>query len=92
MDGARYRAFPSEGGHADFAPTSELETGLLLELLHRFGHASVERVCSGPGLLNIYQYLRDSGHAPEFAQLARGLAATEYGYHREPPSARIPTR
>ena len=78
-DGARYRAFPSEGGHADFAPTSELETGLLVYLLRRFGHASVERVCSGPGLVNIYQYLRDSGHAPESPELARGLAADEYG-------------
>jgi glucokinase len=78
-DGARYRAFPSEGGHADFAPTSEPETGLLLYLRHRFGHASVERVCSGPGLLNIYHYLRESGSTPESPELARGLAAAEYG-------------
>jgi glucokinase len=73
-DGTRYRAFPSEGGHADFAATSELEAGLCVHLLGRFGHVSVERVCSGPGLLNIYQYLRDAGHAPESAELARGLA------------------
>jgi len=78
-DGTRYRALPSEGGHADFAPTSELETGLLVYLLRRFDHVSVERVCSGPGLLNIYQYLRDYGYAPESAQLARGLTAVDYG-------------
>ena len=78
-DGTRYRAFPSEGGHADFAPTNELETGLLVYLLRRFGHVSVERVCSGPGLLNIYQYLRDSGYAPESAELARALTAVDYG-------------
>jgi glucokinase len=78
-DGTRYRAFPSEGGHADFAPTTELQAGLFVHLLGRFGHVSVERVCSGPGLLNIYQYLRESGHAPESAEVARGLAAGEDG-------------
>ena len=67
-DGARYRAFPSEGGHADFAPRTELEAGLLAYLRRRFGHVSVERVCSGPGLLNIYQYLRDSGPRPRVAR------------------------
>ena len=74
-DGARYRPFPSEGGHSDFAPTTELEAGLLVHLLRRFGHASAERVCSGPGLWNIYQYLRDSGATAESAELARGLPA-----------------
>jgi glucokinase len=78
-DGTRYRAFPSEGGHADFAPTTEFQAGLLVHLLRRFGHVSVERVCSGPGVLNIYQYLRDSGHAPESAELARGLASAADG-------------
>ncbi|HEV8455503.1 MAG TPA: glucokinase [Gemmatimonadales bacterium] len=78
-DGTRYRAFPSEGGHADFAPTTELQAGLLVHLLRRFDHVSVERVCSGPGLVNIYQYLRESGYAPESAELARGLAAGEDG-------------
>jgi glucokinase len=78
-DGARYRAHPSEGGHASFAPGNELEAGLLTYLMHRYDHVSVERVCSGPGLMNIYQYLRDSGHAPESAGLARALAAAEYG-------------
>jgi glucokinase len=73
-DGTRYRAFPSEGGHADFAPTTELQAGLFIYLKRRFDHVSVERVCSGPGLDNIYQYLRESGHAPESAELARGFA------------------
>ena len=77
-DGVRYRAFPSEGGHANFAPSTELEAGLLAYLRRKYDHVSVERVCSGPGLLNIYQYLRDSGAAPESAELARALAAAEY--------------
>ena len=77
-DGARYRAFPSEGGHADFAPTNELEAGLLAYLKRRFDHVSVERVCSGPGLFNIYQFLRDSSYAPESPELGRALTAAEY--------------
>jgi glucokinase len=77
-DGTRYRAFPSEGGHADFAPTNELEAGLLAYLKRRFDHVSVERVCSGPGLLNIYQFLRDSSYAPESLELGRALVAAEY--------------
>jgi glucokinase len=77
-DGARYRAFPSEGGHASFAPRTELEDGLLAYLRRKFDHVSVERVCSGPGLLNIYQYLRDLSHAPESPEMGRALAAAEY--------------
>lgn len=74
-DGTRFRAFPSEGGHADFAPTTVQQAGLLTHLLRQYDHVSVERVCSGPGVLRIYQYLRDSGQAAESAELARALAA-----------------
>jgi glucokinase len=56
---------PSEGGHADFAPREDIEIGLLKELRERFGRVSVERVLSGPGLVNVYSYLRNSGVAPE---------------------------
>jgi glucokinase len=76
-DGSRYRAFPSEGGHADFAPATELEAGLLTHLMRRYGHVSVERVCSGPGLLNIYEYLREGGEAPESTEVGRQLAAPD---------------
>lgn len=76
-DGTRYRAFPSEGGHADFAPTTELQAGLLTHLKRRFDQVSIERVCSGPGLFTIYDYLRASGHAPESAMVARQLETAE---------------
>ncbi|MBN1179295.1 MAG: glucokinase [Anaerolineae bacterium] len=75
-DGARYLAHPSEGGHVDFAPTNELEIGLLRYLQTRFEHVSYERICSGIGMPNIYHYLRDSGIAEEPAWLAQELAAT----------------
>jgi glucokinase len=77
-DGVRYRAFPSEGGHASFAPRNELQDGLLAYLRRKYDHVSVERVCSGPGLLNIYQYLRDFSYAPESPEMGRALAAAEY--------------
>jgi glucokinase len=77
-DGTRYRAFPSEGGHASFAPRDELEAGLLAYLKLKFDHVSVERVCSGPGLLHVYQYLRDSSYAPESPEMGRALAAAEH--------------
>src|SRR3954469_21519768 len=77
-DGDRYRAFASEGGHASFAPRNELQDGLLAYLRRKFDHVSVERVCSGPGLLNIYQYLRDLSYVPESPEMGRALAAAEY--------------
>lgn len=73
-DGTRYRAYPSEGGHADFAPTSALEAGLFEHLRGRFDHVSIERVCSGSGLWNIYDYLKESGRADEPEWLAEQLA------------------
>ena len=47
---------PSEGGHANFAPTSEIEAELYLFLLKKFGHVSYERIISGIGLPNIFDF------------------------------------
>jgi glucokinase len=76
-EGPGYRAHPSEGGHADFAPSDEAGIGLLRHLLDRFGHASYERVCSGRGLPNVYDYLKETGPAEEPPWLAERLAAVE---------------
>ncbi len=73
-DGTRYRAHASEGGHVDFAPTTDRQRGLLKYLQARHAHVSYERVGSGMGLPNIYYYLRDSGYAEEPAWLAEELA------------------
>ncbi len=56
-DGSHYHPFASEGGHSDFSPQSELEFELYKFLAHRFGHVSWERLLSGPGLVNIYEFL-----------------------------------
>ena len=59
-DGARYHPMPSEGGHSSFAPTSDLEMDLLRYLRTHHTHVSCERVLSGMGLHNIYEFLRDT--------------------------------
>jgi glucokinase len=59
-DGTRYYPRPSEGGHASFAPTSDLEIDLLRHLRTSYLHVSYERVLSGPGLHAIYEFLRDT--------------------------------
>jgi glucokinase len=70
-----YLACSSEGGHASFAPTDERQAALWRCLRGKFGHVSVERVCSGLGIANIYDFLRDADPAAEppafTAQLAR---------------------
>jgi glucokinase len=73
--GDRYIPSPSEGGHVEFGPRNRLELGLLRYLFERFGHVSYERVLSGAGLYNIYQFLRDEGkYGTEPGWLASRLA------------------
>lgn len=69
-DGAKHHIFACEGGHADFAPRNELELELFRYLYTRFGHVSCERVVSGPGLVNVYHFLRDTGRGTEPKWLA----------------------
>lgn len=73
-DGEEFHPLASEGGHADFAPRDELEIDLLRYLIPQFGHVSYERVVSGPGLLNVYRFLKDRGEPAEPAWLAKKLA------------------
>jgi glucokinase len=72
-DGRRHLVVASEGGHADFAPRTDLELELLRFLRKEFGRVSYERVLSGPGLFNIYRFLRDTGGAPEPAWLSHRI-------------------
>lgn len=73
-DGKSYDIFASEGGHADFAPRTELEIDLLRYLSARFGHVSYERIVSGPGLVNVYHFLRDTHRGEEPAWLMEDIA------------------
>ena len=72
-DGAGLHPFASEGGHADFAPHDDLTIALFRWLHGRHGHVSWERVVSGPGLVNIYTFLRDTGGGPEPPFLAEDI-------------------
>ena len=64
-DDIRHQVIASEGGHADFSPTNEQEIALLRHLLEKFsGHVSFERLISGAGLVNIYQFLKHSNDVP----------------------------
>jgi glucokinase len=56
-----YIPVPSEGGHVDFAPNNVLEAGLLNYLWDHYEHVSLERIISGIGILNIYDYLKSTG-------------------------------
>jgi glucokinase len=68
---------PSEGGHADFAPVDELQAELLAYLRPRFGHVSTERVCSGGGIPNLYDFFKRSGRFQEPPWLAAELAGVK---------------
>jgi glucokinase len=81
-DGREHSPFPSEGGHSNFGPRNEREDALLLYLrgkdTERFnGHVSWERVLSGPGLYNLFDYLRHAGIAEQKLQLADGVKPGE---------------
>ncbi len=81
-DGKAHRPLPGEGGHADFAPRTELESELLVHLRSVYGRVSIERVLSGPGLRNIYKFMRDVRRMPEVPEIAEQM-------HQEDPSAVI---
>jgi glucokinase len=70
---------PSEGGHSDFAPRDDLEIELLKYLRAKHGHVSWERVVSGMGIVNVYEFLRDTRVATESAALAAEMASGDKG-------------
>ncbi|HEU4369017.1 MAG TPA: glucokinase [Methylomirabilota bacterium] len=78
-DDERRIVIASEGGHGDFAPRGELEDDLLRFLRKEFGSVSYERVLSGPGLVNVYRFLRDTGWAGESPDVAERMRTGDPG-------------
>jgi glucokinase len=80
-DGTRHHPCATEGGHVDFGPRDAREDALCDYIRRRFGRASYESVCSGPGLHHIFEFLVDAGRP-----LAPDVQAR---MQREDPSAVI---
>lgn len=62
FDGKKYITVTTEGGHADFAPVNEIEIEMLKYLLKKYRHVSYEKIASGIGLPNIYEFLISNGY------------------------------
>jgi glucokinase len=58
-DGKYYHPFATEGGHSDLASKDKLDFELYEYLQAKFGHVSYERTVCGPGIINIYQFLKE---------------------------------
>jgi glucokinase len=72
-----YVVQPSEGGHTSFAPENELQDGLVAYLRRKYGHVSYERVCSGSGLPDLYEFLKERERLEEPLWLKQALESAE---------------
>jgi glucokinase len=80
--GGTYRVQATEGGHVDFAPLDAIEDAVLARLRSRYRRVSVERVVSGPGLIDIYETLasiegRAIQHLDDKALWQLGMSGTD---------------
>jgi glucokinase len=73
-NGSQHQVFASEGGHTDFGPQGDLQIELLRFLSARYEHVSYERVLSGPGLVNIYEFLCSKASVDEMAKISAQVA------------------
>jgi glucokinase len=55
--GKYYEVVASEGGHASFAPSDEVQDELMIYLRQRYHWPTWERAVSGRGLVNIFDFL-----------------------------------
>jgi glucokinase len=69
-NGRQHMVQPCEGGQADFAPHDDIQIELLRYMRRELPVVCVERVLSGPGLVSIYKFLRDTGRGQELPEIA----------------------
>ncbi|MEP7011087.1 MAG: glucokinase [Acidobacteriota bacterium] len=92
--GDRWATLATEGGHMDFSPRDDEEWALLGYLSQRLaaesgGHVSAERLVSGPGLVNLYEFLRDRRGLAPHLKVEQALADKAAGVANADPSAAI---
>lgn len=78
-NGKKYLVWACEGGHADFAPRTELDFEMVRHFRKQFDHVSCERVISGMGLENIYKFLRDTDRGEELPEVAEAMKNNSAG-------------
>jgi glucokinase len=76
-NGQRHVPSASEGGHIDLAPRNPMESELLRYMQTKYSRVSLERIVSGPGLLNVYKFLRESGYTTESAEVTARFATED---------------
>lgn len=85
FDGKLYHSFATEGGHTDLASRDKVDFELYEYLQKEFGHVSNERVVSGPGIYNIYSFLKNKKKleepAPITDKIEQGDSAAEISKH-----------
>ncbi|MBT3922586.1 MAG: glucokinase [Nitrospina sp.] len=85
----KYIVLDSEGGHCDFSPRNKLESELLFFLQKNYSRISLERVLSGPGLLDIYGFIRsvsNDGDSPgKFESIAYPASIVEKAIAKSSP-------
>jgi glucokinase len=67
-------AVATEGGHAHFAPTDEVEVQVLRHFQAIFGRVSVERIVSGPGIFELYRAMAAIEGKRAVAEDEKGVA------------------
>ncbi len=75
FNGRKHLPFACEGGHVDFAPRNDIEDSLLRFLRKKFVHVSYERILSGPGLYNVYQFIIETKVEGEKEEVLKEIAA-----------------
>ena len=69
-----WQVHPTEGGHVELAPRNQDEADLLVYLFEMFpDHVSVERAVSGPGLVNLFHFVKDTGRAEADPDVAESV-------------------
>lgn len=72
-NGFEHVVIPSEAGQSDFAPHDGVQIELLQWLQRRHPVVCLERVLSGPGLVNIYDFLADTGRGKKSPQITEEM-------------------